>query len=141
MIAIENAGPRIVSSTYWDSELNARGVIVCSLNAGAFRLLLPDSLASEVPEMSTGKEVIVSKGAYRGQKGYEFLFDDHSESPYSILIGWNQMVTFHPADREHGKAIQVSVWIRGSKEMLNLPGWFRVVQQLPCLKPWAGQPG
>jgi len=37
---------------------------ITAFKSGDFRLLLPDSLKNLVPEMKTGKEIIISKGVY-----------------------------------------------------------------------------
>jgi hypothetical protein len=136
MIQIENDGPDIVSSNYWESEWNKRGVMACSFNAGFFRLMLPDSMHDQIPEMMTGKVHIISKGNYQGQPGYEFMFDDNSDAPYTIHIGANQMVSFQLSDSEHGKAVFLSVWIHGPEKIMETPARFRVVGQLPYLRPW-----
>lgn len=136
MITIGNDGQNIKATNYWDHPLNARGVVVCSLNAGALRLLIPDSLCEEyLAEMRTGKEVIVSKAPYRGRMSYEILFEDRTESPFHLIIGENQMVPFEISDTEDGKEVVVSAWSRGLKKELELPGRFRVVTILPCLLP------
>jgi hypothetical protein len=136
MIEVQNDGPNIVKTNYWLSEWNKKGIMACSLNAGDFRILLPDSMKNQVPEMKTGKEIIISKGIYRGRKAYEILFDDHTSDPYCLHMGDNQMVSLQVADSEQGKSLMVSVWVRGPKKVLDMPARFRVVDNLPYLKPW-----
>lgn len=136
MISIENQGAEIAKTNYWDSEWAKKQVMACSFNAGTFRLLLPDRMRRDVKEMKTGKELIISKGLYRGQTAYEFLFDDHSETPYNLIIGANQMVSLQLADNEHGRAVMFSAWTRGVKKVFEVPARFRVVEELPCLKAW-----
>jgi hypothetical protein len=46
----ENNGPEIVTTDYWGSPLEKRGFYHLSINAGAFRLLVPDSELGEVDE-------------------------------------------------------------------------------------------
>lgn len=43
MITISNDGQKIVSTNYWDTEHAKRGFLYLSWNAGAGRLLLPDT--------------------------------------------------------------------------------------------------
>lgn len=142
MIQIENEGAEILSTNYWASPLNNEGTIVCSLNAGALRLLIPDVHRDMIFEMLTGKEVIVSKGKVtakgrgRGRTGYEFLFEDRTDTPFVLTIGENQMVPFQVANTENGKPILVSGWTRGPKKEFEMWGRFRVVKRLPCLAPW-----
>lgn len=141
-LRIENDGPDIVETNYWKTEWADRGIIALSLNARTFRILLPDSMAGQVADMRTGKTIIISKGTiskgkHRGKLGYEVLFDDGTDSPYSLLLDGQQMVSPHPADSEHGREVQVSVWTRGPRRVLDAPARFRVVSRLPCLQPWA----
>ena len=137
MISIESDGPAIARTDYWESEMNARGLIVISMNAGAFRILLPDSMTDQVADMQTARDIIVSKGRYRGKLAYEILFDDYTDSPYSLLLDARQFASQQPADSEHGKEVRISVWVRGPQRVLDMPARFRVVRRLPCLRPWA----
>lgn len=136
MLSIENDGQAILRSNYWDTPLNESGTIAISMNAGAFRILLPDSMVDQVAEMLTAREVIVSKGHYQARRAYEILFDDHTDSPYSLMVDGRQFASLQPEDREHGKEVRVSVWVRGPERVLEMPARFRVVRRLPCLQPW-----
>ena len=136
MIYIENDGQAIAATDYWESEMNARGLIAISMNAGAFRILVPDSMVSQVADMRTARDVIVSKGKYQSRQAYEILLDDHTDNPYSLLLDARQFASLQPADSEHGKEVRISVWVRGPQRVLDMPAWFRVVRRLPCLRPW-----
>ncbi len=61
---IDNKGQDIVSTNYFESEHASKGKVYMSVNAGAFRLLLPDSQMQLLEEMATGKEVIISMGKW-----------------------------------------------------------------------------
>jgi len=137
MIYIENDGQAIAATDYWESEMNARGLIAISMNAGAFRILVPDSMVSQVADMRTARDVIVSKGKYQSRQAYEILLDDHTDNPYSLLLDARQFASLQPADSEHGKEVRISVWVRGPQRVLDMPARFRVVRRLPCLRPWA----
>lgn len=126
MIQIRNNGPEILSTNFWDSPANRKGIVVVSLNAGTFRLLLPDALGEMVDEMATGKEVVIAKGLVRGLRAYSFLFDDGTDNPFLLRVGENQFGGVVPADGEHGKAVRVSAWVRGPRKVLDLPGRFCV---------------
>lgn len=136
MITIENDNSEIISSNYWLTEWAKKGIMAASLNAGTFRVLLPDSMKDMVIEMKTGKEIIISKGQYQGRIAYEILFDDHTKSPFSLIIGDNQIFSLQVADSEQGKALMVAVWMKGPKKVFEMPARFRVVDKLPCLKAW-----
>jgi hypothetical protein len=62
LLRIENDGPAIRATDYWRSPFADAGFCFLSFNAGAARLLLPDSLAHVVPELRAAREVIVSRG-------------------------------------------------------------------------------
>ncbi len=138
MIQIESEGQDIIKTNFWNTEWNKKGAVACSLNAGALRLLIPDRNQGFIREMQTAKAVIVSKGKCRGRTAYEFLFDDGTSTPFSLLIGDNQMV-LQIADHEHGKPIRVTAWTRGVKKQFDMEGRFRVVRSLPCLRAWGDE--
>jgi hypothetical protein len=50
-IHVENHGPLITATNYWDSELAREGKLWCSVNAGAIRVLLPPSAYSALADM------------------------------------------------------------------------------------------
>ena len=116
--------------------MNNRGLVAISMNAGAFRILLPDSMVDQVVDMQTARDIVVSKGKCQGKQAYEILFDDHTDTPYSLLLDARQFASLQPADSEHGKEVRISVWVRGSQRVLDMPARFRVVPRLPCLRPW-----
>ena len=63
-LTIENDGPEILSSDFWDSEMAKDEYFHLSINAGAARLLIPDSRIGEVKEMEACKLVILSRGPW-----------------------------------------------------------------------------
>lgn len=136
VINIVNDGEGIEKTNYFSSEWAKNGIMACSFNDGTFRMLIPDRMRRDVREMKTGKEVIISKGTYQGQIAYEFLFDDHTDTPYMQIVGANQMVGPQLADDEHGRAVMFSAWTKGPKKAFESPARFRVVEKLPCMKPW-----
>lgn len=121
MIQITNNGQAILTSNFWECEFSSRGLIAVSMNAGAFRILLPGSLERFIPEMETGEIVIISKGKMHGKKTYEFLFEDGTENPYCIHLDERQFVSLQPLDSEHGKSIIVSLWVRGPQKVMERP--------------------
>jgi hypothetical protein len=79
MLEIVNDGPAITSTNYWETDYARAGEVFLSLNAGCFRLLLPEALEREIAEMATAGNVIVSRGPWPdGGKAdaIELLFDD-----------------------------------------------------------------
>lgn len=140
MLIIRNKGQAIAETNYWDSELAAHGGMYLSTNAGAVRLLVPDALKSQLPEMRGAQCVIVSRGpwtAERGRDALELLFEDGTDSPYCIHMLAEQCDRMVP-DHQQGGGFVVTVWTRGG-EKLRYDGKYRVVDSLPCLEPWTTQ--
>lgn len=144
LISIHNDGPDIVSTDYWGTPQAAEGYFYLSINAGAFRLLVPDSRAGEIREWASAREVIVSRGPWP-QAGradaLELLFEDGSEAPYSIHMGAEQidrMPLATDADRAGDlPRWTFSAWAPAGRA-LALPCRYRIVKRLPCLRAWTG---
>jgi hypothetical protein len=135
LITIENNGPEIVSSNYWTSEYSAKGYVYLSINASAFRLLIPDNM--KIDGTLLAKEVIVSRGTWPDQgraDALELLFEDYSDSPFCLHIGTEQ-VDRMPADTDRNKSFIFSVWTFAGK-ILEVPARYRIVKKIPYLKPW-----
>lgn len=132
-----NRGQAILETNYWDSERAQKGLAFLSWNAGAARLLVPDSLKPAIKEMKTAKYVIISREKWTDQNnrdGLEILFEDNSPSPYCLHI------TAEQSDRtllalDQGGGFVVTVWTKGG-EKLRLPGKYREVESIPYLKFW-----
>jgi hypothetical protein len=138
---ITNDGSTIVSTNYFDSPHARAGYLFLSWNANTARILLPESQAGMLREMKTGKTVIISRGPlvdHGGRDALELLFDDGSDSPFSVHILVEQTDRNLPEDNQGG-GFDVTVWMRQGKtvtERLRRPGKYRVVGALPCLEPW-----
>lgn len=140
MLTITNKGQAIASTNYWDSDHAAAGYCFLSWNAGAARLLLPDSQKLMLPEMRTAKYVIISRGPWMDQGGrdaLELLFEDGSDSPFCLHLVAEQADRMLPEDSQGG-GFFFTVWTRGG-EKLRLPGKYREVQSIPCLDQWVIQ--
>ena len=134
---IGNDGKAIAETNYWDSERAQKGFCYLSWNAGAGRLLLPDSQTVFLKDMQTAKFVIVSRGpwdAQGGRDGLEILFEDNSDSPFSLHLSTESTDRLLP-DTEQGSGFVITVWTRDG-EQLCLPGKYRRVKKIPCLQPW-----
>ena len=140
MIKIENAGQRIISTDYWDSPQAKAGYLFLSWNAGAARVLLPDSQKAMLHDMRSAKSVIVSRGPWADQgnrEALELLFEDNSDSPFCVHLVSEQCDRLIP-ETDQGSGFVVAVWTRGG-EKLRFPGMYRVVETIPCLAPWVVQ--
>ena len=137
-LVISNEGPEIIKSNFWDTNIAAAGKFYLSINAGACRLLVPDNRTAYIEEMKTAKTVVLSRGPWAEMgltDAVEILFDDDSESPFSINMAKKSFDRLIPRS-ESGRTVVFSVWVRGLKKVWETTGYFRAVDSLPCLKPW-----
>ncbi len=140
MLTIQNRGQAIASTNYWDSEHALAGYCYLTWNAGAARLLVPDSLKHALPEMRGAKYVIVSRGPWVDQGGrdaLELLFEDNSDNPYCVHLVAEQTDRLLPEENQ-GSGFIVAIWTKGG-EKFRVPGKYRVVPAIPCLDPWVLQ--
>lgn len=119
-LVVENDGPRIVATNYWDLPHAALGKVLVTVNAGAFRVLMPPSLELAIEDMRTAKTCLVTRGPWpvghrSGGPGtannVEILFDDGSDTPYILFLvaaAFDRL----PPDSEVGKPCVLSVWTR-----------------------------
>ena len=136
-IIVENNQQVIVRTDYWSSEYAKKGLYYVSINAGAWRLLMPDT--RHLNEIKTAKEVVISRGldATRGREAVEFLFDDHSQYPFQLTLDLQAMDRIPSSQTDAGR------WHK--RFICYAPGgnivwdcdrvYYRVVDTLPCLKP------
>lgn len=134
LLSIENASKKIANTNFFDLEHAKAGYCYFSINAGCIRMLLPDSMHDLIPEMLTGKKIIVSRGpmpTLGKSDGFEILFDDYSDSPYAMHVGADQW-DFVPKKTSKW---EFAVWTR-QRCVLQKKCYYRVVPELPYLKPW-----
>lgn len=142
LIQIVNNESEIVSTNYWQTENAQRGLFYLSINAGAFRLLVPDIQEAVIAEMATAKEVIVSRGPWPSQNKHdalEFLFEDFTDTPFVLQILPEQADRL-PLDSDRDRQGQpprwkFTVWTEAGKK-LERPARYRLVKKIPCMKAW-----
>lgn len=143
-ITIENDGPLILATNYWQTTIAHAGKFFLSTNAGTFRLLIPQAHLSVVREMRSGREVVFSRGAMtlNGQHlpdMMELLFDDGSASPFSLHLSPGQLDRF-PLDTDTTQAWTCTAWTQlvgtRGRRVLTRPAYYRHVRTLPDLRPW-----
>lgn len=153
MIFVQNDGQNILDTNYFASDFAKAGLMFVSINAGAFRLLLPahrphmaHTWRAILDDARTASHVIVTRGTSGAGllkvTALELLFEDGSDSPFVITIGRNQFDIL-PAVADHGRTdLSCSIWVLGADgspcKELELPARFRWVASLPCLKKWDG---
>lgn len=138
MLFIENDGPHIVSTNYWNSALCENGGCFLSWNGGEARLLIPPALMQYVPEIRSATQVIVSGGPWDDMGGcfaYELLFEDNSDNPFCIHIAADQQSDRRLLKTDHGRAFGLSAWTEEGR-LFSLPARYRSVTKIPCLSPW-----
>jgi hypothetical protein len=144
ILRIENDGAEIKATNYFDTPGARAGKFFLSLNAGAFRLLVPITQYMALAEMRTARGAAVSRGNHDGTKGLtgdgvEVLFDDGTDSPFALHLGMASLHSIPPAS-ESGRRVVLSVWTAGQgggvTKALELPCTFRVADRLPDLRPW-----
>lgn len=137
-VYVGNRGQAIAGTNYWDSQPAGEGLYYLSWNAGAGRLLVPDSQKRFVSEMKSAKHVVVSRGPmpqHGGAIGLELLFEDHSDEPFVLIIPADASDLQRPK-KDRATDFYITVWTRGGQK-LRLPGRYREVDALPCLEAWA----
>lgn len=85
MLEIVNESAKIVSTNFWDSEYDRRGLVYLSVNAGALRLLLPKNKAGEwLKEIKTSKKCVIEKSANPGY--VDLVFEDGTDAPFALSV-------------------------------------------------------
>lgn len=142
MITIDNHGPLLLATNFWESEREGAGFYFLSINAGAFRLFVPRSREADLREFTTAKEVVISRGPWpewQRPDALEVLFDDHTQSPFALNIV-PEMCDRLPLDEDAGRECVFTAWTAPRRERphkaLERPAFYRRVARLPCLKPW-----
>ena len=144
-LRIENNGPDITRTTFWQTELARTGKCSLSSNAGAFRILMPQQHLGAVRDMRSAHTVVVSRGpmTLEGRAlpdALELLFDDGSDDPWSLHLSPSQ-VDRMPLDTDSAQAWTCTVWTplvgERCRQVLTKPAHYRRVRRLPDLRPWA----
>jgi hypothetical protein len=136
-IVVENEGALITSTNYWTSTYAQAGEFFFSVNAGCIRLLIPDGLSPPLGDdvLDSARYVIVTRGMFHGQDGYEVLFEDNSARPFAIHTLANQWDRLIPRS-DAGRTNLLFHVYRDGHLVRKMTARFRVVSHLPYLRPW-----
>jgi hypothetical protein len=141
LLRIDNHGPLVVASNYWDLPAEKAGKVLVSLNAGAFRLLIPESAEPAIADMRTARECVVSRGPWPAAglaDAFEVLFDDGTDDPFALHLSPESFDRV-PADEDAAKEWVLSAWTRPRRgrphKALERPCWYRRSARLPDLRP------
>src|SRR5262252_8262224 len=121
LITVENDGPLIVRSNYWDSDLARAGRFFVSVYEGTIRVLVPHGLYGLVADMRDAKECVLSQGPWLKKSGHEvveIMFDDGSDSPFAMHLA-PKSFDLLPAEPESREWI-LNVWIAAGRPHLVL---------------------
>ena len=134
VLTIGNDGADIGSTNFWQSETCLEGYAFFSVNGGAIRMIVPQSLEYMLADIQTGKEVIISRLPGKGDEleRFEILFDDHTDCPFNITVNSGQWDLLPEVDDRW----TFTAWAEDRGKVYTAKCKVRIVKSLPCLKAW-----
>jgi hypothetical protein len=141
MLKVENDGPGIASTNFFETEQAKAGKFFVSVNAHRLRLLIPDAHAAIIKEIKTAEYVILSRGPWPAEEeteGVELLWEDHTDSPFALHLTATSFDIL-PAGPETGRWY-LTAWVNGPKQVGEWQCHWRRVPEIPWLKPLAHTP-
>ena len=139
LILITNDGPSIATSNYWDSEMAQTGILAVSYHAGSLRVLVPEVLAGQIPDMiKGGKEAwfILIKD-YAGEDGeivFQYVVQDGSDEPWSFCGGMHSILGALAVTK--GTKLSSSIWTRSDGQIIKCweaPAKLAEAEELPAV--------
>lgn len=98
-IEIQNDGPLLRSTNYWQTPPARRGVMLLSGNAGALRLLVPRAAMGDIAQMRTGTRVTIER-SLSPEHEIDIVFEDGTDEPYCVLMQEPQLLAVGGRGRE-----------------------------------------
>ncbi len=142
MLMVRNKGKEIVETDYWKTTQNQHGSFYCSINAGAFRLLVDTTTSSEahstIDAARIATEIVVSRGCWdddNNKSCIEFLFLAASQVPF-VLFFYPDQIDAMPADEDAGREFGILIYDRAEK-VFDGKCKYRRVHHIPCYEPFA----
>jgi hypothetical protein len=145
LVTIINNGKDIIEPTnYWNSEMAMLGFCLVSTNAGCIRLLVPDNLRFEIPDMvKKAKHAVISllrthDTAARGEFVVSILMEDNSRHPYSITLSRGRVLNI-PLPEDKAMPWTFAIWGRKNgkpHKYIERPAFIRYADTMPCLRPY-----
>lgn len=135
-IITKNDGPELVFTNFWDAEIGAQNYAF-SVNAGCLRLLVPNCHTPSLPDMMECEYVVASILKKIRLKAFaiELLFEDHSQTPFSIHMCPEACLSLFPLAENSKVPRKMTIWTEGLNKVAELPIFSRDVPRLPWLKP------
>lgn len=140
VIQIENDGPLLKSTNYWQTDNAAAGLFFLSTNAGCVRLLVPPRKRPEIADMTRNvREIVLTRGMFEGVADtVEIMFEDGSETPFCIHIDPKQVDRLWlPADQ--AKRWRFAIWTEQGKVAEFARCYLRRAPRLPYAARWQGR--
>ncbi len=144
ILAVQNHGPLIVASNYWTLPAARAGRVLISINAGAFRLLIPASQEPMIADMLTAKEILVTRAPWPEAgllDAFEVLFDDRTDDPFALHLSPASFDRV-PEDADIAIPWLFTAWTaprRGRPhKALERACWYRRAPSIPWLRPREG---
>lgn len=140
-LTIRNDGAAIAETDYWTSEIAKQGLLFCSVNAGAIRVLLPLQMEEHLPDMKAAPECVLSRGPWPVMKlldAFELMWDDGGDSPFALHLA-PECFTPIPAEPPSDREWIISVWVERNGQPHKEHEWicrWRRSKKLPDLRPW-----
>ena len=141
MLVIRNDNEKIAETNYWETELSQHGIFYMTLNAGYYRLLVPETDVNFVKEVLNASRVIISQGNTDqldppNDNAFEVVFEDGTDNPYALLMrrdNWDR----NPAVEDTGWNGKMAIYYKTYKEPVLLfdKVFYRRVDTLPCFDP------
>jgi len=126
LIQIDNNGQKIRGTNYFDTEWAKRGMFFLSWNAGAARLLIPDSQKKFIREMKTAKHIVFTRPPLLPDLTLQIVFEDNSPNPFVMTLPLDQ-VDFNPYPTLKSHFV-LTAWTRKGLQ----GGWSAKYQQGYC---------
>ena len=142
LLTFGSKGKNLVSTSYFTSDYAKMGLFYLSMNAGGGRLLVPDSAERWLHEILSSDYVILTRGQWHGEPGYELLFEDNSDEPFMFHLSSASFDRLLP-ESEDGIDLPLLVYVDGGDAPLLITRKatrFRTAPQLPWMKPIARRP-
>lgn len=146
LITIINNSKDIIEPTnYWNSEMAQKGYCLVSTNAGCVRLLVPDSMAAQIPDMVKGaKHVVISilrshATAPDMEPIVSILIEDKSNSPYCLTFGRGSIQLLPSPEAKGQIPLTFALWGRKKGKIhkfMERAAYVRYADSLPCARAW-----
>ena len=140
MLMVRNKGKEIVETDYWKTTQNQHGSFYCSINAGAFRLLVDSKTSSEaistIEAARNATAIIVSRGCWEDDNKdcLEFLFVN-PHAPF-VLFFYHDQIDAMPADEDERRDFHILIYDRAENVFAGKCK-YRRVHRIPCYEPFA----